>query len=90
MFREKEAVVTQDKWFQLIEDGLEDIPRSISHLKTSFTQRTIIFFALIGLGLLMMIWGGENSMIAIGVFVSITGMTGIMTLSIMVHNQICL
>jgi hypothetical protein len=82
--------MAEDRWFRLLDDKLDDIPARIEQLKTSYRQRTTIFFMLMAVGLLVVGWAGSNDLIAIGCFIAVTGIVGVMALSTMCHTQLCL
>ena len=82
--------MAEGRWFRLLDDKLDDIPARIEQLKTSYRQRTTIFFVLIVVGLLVIGWAGSNDLIAIGCFIAVTSIVGVMALSTMCHTQLCL
>ena len=82
--------MAQDRWFRLIEDDLDDISVRVAQVKKNFNQRIFIFIVLIIAGTLMMFLGEDYSTVTIGVFVALTGVTGVMAISTMYHNQLCL
>lgn len=82
--------MAKDRWFQLVDDRLEDIPSRIQDLKSGYTERLIFFLILIIAGAMHMILKGDNNTFAIGCFISFAGVAGIMTISITAHTQLCL
>lgn len=74
----------------MYEDKLEDIPQSIERMKSAYTARTIVLFVVLLAGVAAMTASGTGNRAAIGCFAALTGVCGIMALSVICHTQLCL
>lgn len=78
------------KWFKLINNDFVDIPKSIAEMKTSYTQKMVVFFAILVAGAICMSLAQSSGTAAMGCFMAVTGISGIMALSTASHTQLCL
>ena len=82
--------MAEDRWFMLINDDIEDIPKHVEQLKSEYWRKASLFMILVVVGSATMGVAKANGLVAIGCFVAVTGILGILTLAIMCHSQICL
>lgn len=82
--------MTEDKWFRLINDDLIDIPARVQQLKTAYWKKSALFIVLVVIGSATMGVASNSGPAAVGCFLAVTGIIGIMTLATMSHTELCL
>jgi len=80
----------KDRWFEIINDEIDDIPKHVVQLKSKYWQTTSLFLIVVIAGSAIMGIGKANGIIAVGCFCAITGILGILSQAIMCHTQLCL
>ena len=82
--------MVKDKWYQIVNDDIDDIPLRVEQLKSEYWRIAWPLMFVVVLGTSIMGVANTSGIIAIGCFMSITGMLGILAMAIMSHHQLCL
>ena len=82
--------MAEDRWFKIINDNIDDIPRRVEQLKSEYWRKASLFMVLVIVGSATMGVAKANGLVAIGCFVAVTGILGILALATMCHTQLCL
>ncbi|MBN1384475.1 MAG: hypothetical protein JW983_06340 [Elusimicrobia bacterium] len=82
--------MTEDKWFRIINDKMEDIPARVKKMKSKYWKINSVFIGLIILGTI--ITGNCQDTIScfLAIVLAVTGIAGIMAVATMCHSQLCL
>ena len=82
--------MAEDKWYEIVNDEIDDIPIRVEQTKTKYWQKTWLFIVFTIIGSAMMIFGKAAGLVAVGCFLAVTGMVGVFALATMSHTQLCL
>lgn len=74
----------------IINDNIDDIPRRVEQLKSEYWRKAAMYMVLVIAGSAAMGVAKANGLVAIGCFVAVTGMLGILAWATMCHTQLCL
>jgi len=80
----------EDKWFRLVNDDIADIPARVYELKSEYWRKSSLFLIFTIVGSAAMGFARGSSLAALGCFMAVTGIIGIMALATMSHTQLCL
>jgi hypothetical protein len=82
--------MAEDRWFKIINDEIDDISKRVEQLKSEYWRKASLFMVLVIAGCATMGVAKANGIVAIGCFVAVTGILGILALATMCHIQLCL
>ena len=82
--------MVDDKWYKIINDKIDDIPKRVEQLKSEYWRKASLFMVLVIAGSTTMGVAKATGVVAIGCFVSVTGILGILAMATMCHTQLCL
>lgn len=82
--------MAEDRWFKIMNDNVDDIPSRVEQLRSEYWQKASLFMILVVVGSTTMGIAKVNGLVAIGCFVAVTGILGILALATMCHTQLCL
>lgn len=82
--------MAEDKWYEIINDEIDDIPMRVEQVKSKYWQKAWVFIVCTIVGSAIMGLGRSNGIVAVGCFLAVTGMVGIFALATMSHAQLCL
>ena len=79
-----------DRWHKIINDEISDIPKCVEELKSTYWKKASLFLIFVIAGSATMGFGRANGIVAIGCFLAVTGIVGILAEATTCHTQLCL
>ncbi|NOZ87519.1 MAG: hypothetical protein GXP49_14885 [Deltaproteobacteria bacterium] len=82
--------MAKDKWFEIVDDSMDDIPKRVEQLRSSYWKKAVLLMVLVVIGSLVMGVGKASGIVAIGCFIGVSGILGILAMATMCHTQLCM
>lgn len=82
--------MAEDKWYEIINDEMEDIPLRVERMKSRYWRQAALFMAFSVTGGALMGFGKAGGLIATGCFLAVTGVLGLFITGNICHTQLCL